>query len=408
MANFKAWVDKSPRTGNFTVRYRDGKTKLPNGHWKVFTEITIDKSQRIQVDGQWKTAKVIAEELAQKLELRHLNNLLGHCDFAQPIDSLVDQFITDTQNSGSVWSTVENYERELNRTMQEAGIMTLSDLSDEKLRAWRDRQLGKRKPGTISGKLGIVVTFTHWLMRKKIIKHFPFDGHLRPAVKKNTPRYYTDNEWEAVDKALAKLNPHARLACNLAFYAGLRKIELVGDGRDRLGVLWEDLTWNVDGTVDLFIRAEVTKGGKKSRFLRLAPEIVALLGSRKTGPLIALKRRELDHIFFVRLRPMAGLKKGITIHGQRHSFAKNYLEEGGMDLGACKEMLGHTDIKTTQIYASHEKSHLAKGIAVGYTQRQLKRSLRLAEQMQGKQEVFGIETDANTVKETIISPNEAT
>ena len=66
-------------------------------------------------------------------------------------------------------------------------------------------------------------------------------------------------------------------------------------------------------------------------------------------------------IIIQNLAQKIGLKKKISPHTFRHSFA-THLIEGGADLRAVQEMLGHQSITTTEIYTHLDKDYLRSNI----------------------------------------------
>jgi integrase/recombinase XerD len=72
--------------------------------------------------------------------------------------------------------------------------------------------------------------------------------------------------------------------------------------------------------------------------------------------------REMIFMMVKELAQLAGIQKSISPHTFRHSFA-THLIEGGADLRAVQEMLGHASITTTEIYTHLDTDYIRSAIA---------------------------------------------
>ena len=151
-----------------------------------------------------------------------------------------------------------------------------------------------------------------------------------------------------------------RAMLELAYGAGLRVSEWI-----ELGV--QDLMLD-DGVIRVFGK------GSKERLVPVGRSAIGAVGMylRELRP--RLERGEGKGRLFLNARgqplsrmgawkilrkyvEIAGIEKHVSPHTLRHSFATHLLE-GGADLRAVQEMLGHADISTTQIYTHVDREYL--------------------------------------------------
>ena len=276
-----------------------------------------------------------------------------------------DEFLTLEQ--GASKRTNEAYGRDLSRLAVWAATQRVVDpagLSAAHLRefVYHLKDLGLA-PSSIRRGISAIRTWYRFLLAEGVLSKDPSERLETPKKWRVLPEVLSAGE---VDRLIGAVSLDERLAfrdramLELAYGAGLRVSEWIGiASRD---VLLDELVVRVFG-----------KGGKE----RLVP-----IGRKAAGAL-AMYQRELrpvlekgegEGILFLnaRGRPLsrmgawkilrkyveaAGITKPVTPHTLRHSFATHLLE-GGADLRAVQEMLGHADISTTQIYTHVDREHL--------------------------------------------------
>lgn len=220
-------------------------------------------------------------------------------------------------------------------------------------------------PATVTRKFIAVRLFYSFLVAELRLGQNPAEDVELPKMRRRLPEVLTQSEVFRLIEA-AKTAPdsywagRARAMLEVLYGSGLRASEL-------LNLQTGDIDFDAG-----FVRVM----GKRSRervvpLGRPAIEAVKeyLMNSRphfargRTSPYLFLSVRgtRLSRMGFWKILrqclALAGIRRRVTPHTLRHSFATHLLE-GGADLRAVQEMLGHAHIGTTQIYTHVDREYL--------------------------------------------------
>jgi len=272
-----------------------------------------------------------------------------------------------TLEAGHSRHTVDNYLRDIRRFATHAlaaGIRTPAEVSGARVRdfVYALKDLGLT-PATIRRQISALRTYYRFLAGEGRVVQDPTTRIETPKRWRTLPTVLTGAE---VDRLLSApdadtpLGVRDRALLEFGYATGARVSELVG--LKLQDVLFED------GLTRLF-----GKGSKE----RLVPVGRRALGqvalyAREIRP--ALDRGKGRGLLFLNARgtPLSRvgawgiiknaarkgkLTKRVTPHTLRHTFATHLLE-GGADLRAVQEMLGHADLATTQIYTHVDRDYL--------------------------------------------------
>jgi integrase/recombinase XerD len=241
---------------------------------------------------------------------------------------------------------------------------TLRDLGTDELAAFLSE---RKKQGLNASSLRITTVhlkvFFRWLAAKEQLAMDPAEPLLAPRPDQTLPETLHASEiirlLESIDPAVF-LGRRDRAILELFYSSGLRLSELC---KARLEMIDFD---------DGFLR--VTGKGGKTRIVRVGKKALAAISDflQNERPALVGKRTS-SHVFLSvrgtllspdRVRQIvkerakfAGIAQNIYPHLLRHSFATHLLE-GGADLRVIQELLGHSDISTTQVYTHVDRQRL--------------------------------------------------
>lgn len=165
-----------------------------------------------------------------------------------------------------------------------------------------------------------------------------------PLARKSLKLPLILNKEEIIKMINSTNNLKHKLIIMFLYYAGLRLDEV------------RNITW-LDIDIDREIIHLKTTKGDKERVVFLHKRLIETLrmfGMKKAGPIFISQRdekynkRTIQQIIKFASKK-AGIKKNVTPHTLRHSFATHLLEAGA-DIRYIQQLLGHKDLRTTQIY----------------------------------------------------------
>jgi integrase/recombinase XerD len=269
--------------------------------------------------------------------------------------------------AGNSRNTVESYGRDLRHLaefLSGRGIARPQAATRKELRDFvyelKDLQLS---PASIRRHVSAVRTYYRFLAGEGELTDDPSDRLETPRRARKLPDTLSAAECQRLVEspgAEEALGWRDRALLELAYGAGLRVSELVG--------LTPADVWATDQVVRVFGK------GSKERLVPLGRQVLGAVsiylhelrprldrGKTKNRLLLNMRGQPLSRVgawgIVKKGAIRAGITKRVTPHTLRHSFATHLLE-GGADLRAVQEMLGHADLATTQIYTHVDREYL--------------------------------------------------
>ncbi len=251
------------------------------------------------------------------------------------------------------------------RYLKRAGINDSKDITRKDITDFLFLLRKKMSPISIARILSAVKSFHKFLLREKISGQDPSDLIEAPKLEKKIPNFLTLDEVTEILKApnLKKIQGiRERAVLELMYATGLRVSELVKLKSPDLNLDVGFIKCKGKGSKERI----VPLGGTASRFLQkyLKESRTKLLGKR-ISPYIFLAQggrtisRQSVWKMVKAIVKKCRIKKKVSPHTLRHSFATHLLEHGA-DLRSVQEMLGHSSITTTQIYTHVNQKRLKK------------------------------------------------
>lgn len=283
------------------------------------------------------------------------------------MEALVQKFVNFLERDKRLSvNTLQSYRRDIEQYfiyLQEINLQNISNSNKTTVIAYLlYLQKKGRATSTISRNLASIRSFYQYISKSKLIDHDPTAELESPKVEKKLPQILSPEEVELLleqPQCVDLKGYRDKAMLELLYATGIRVSELIQLDTQDLNLDLAYIKCN-KGTRERMIPigsmaiAALKEYLNKSRPLLIPTvEEKALFVNINGGRLT----RQGFWKIIKQYKNQAQINKDITPHTLRHSFAAHLLENGA-DLRSIQEMLGHSDISSTQIYAQIAKNRI--------------------------------------------------
>ncbi|WP_417462532.1 tyrosine recombinase XerC [Kordiimonas sp.] len=267
--------------------------------------------------------------------------------------------------------TLDAYGRDFSGFIQflskhHGGAVTASMLATQSVRDFRSYLAAKRGEGasarSTARALSTVRNFYRFIARSEGIENDAIKAIQGPKLPHRVPRPLTEDSARAVMETIGELADDDWIAARdtaiiaLLYGCGLRIAEALAINMDQVP---SGETMRIIGKREKERVVPVLPAVKDAieTYKALCPYVL-----KPDGPLFVGKRGarlnpRTVQATMQKVRALLGLPESATPHALRHSFATHLLSRGG-DLRTIQELLGHADLKATQIYTEVDSARL--------------------------------------------------
>ncbi len=263
-------------------------------------------------------------------------------------------------------NTLDSYSRDLKKFhayLEDNKIDSFSEITDNTVLTYQLhlQNLG-RSTATVSRNLATLRTFFGYLLDEGLIAKNPTRKLVSPKAERKMPKVLTLTE---VDRLLnqpdmeSETGKRDKAMLELLYASGIRVTEMVSLNTDDVNIDIGYIRCKNERSKDRIIPIGKMAKTALSEYMDTSREELIKTDTQALFVNYYGKRLTRQGFWKIvkRYTNMAEIDKPITPHTLRHSFA-THLIQNGADLKSVQEMLGHSDISTTQMYIELSRSRI--------------------------------------------------